>query len=875
MVASRISADAPRAEEVARAVADLGADDYRVREQATTRLWAAGPAAEPALRAGLKSSDAEVVARCRDLLDKIPYGITPDMSPRFVSLIGAARAGGALGWPTIAPELLDLGPRGLEVARKLVERISNNDAQRDAMQKTLDLEGWRVAPALLAAGRADQAAGLLERSAVIAAATLGDAPAVRHYAAFVASQDRLGEQVPRWRTFASGDKPGDEDGRLADGSPDARSARIVLVALARLHGDLAVAHKAADASGQHELREIVLFDQGAWGDLADLPVEGKQATIVVAGLRTMYLAAAGRDREAKASQDELQAMTATRSGVAPPMLFRALMYAGHPAEALAVLGKYRGSDGRLPLFEILAQQHRYAEAYATFESYDQPVGEHTALRWQWDSAKLRVYWLQGERDKYREILAALAGYEHLEPEESTAAQGTVETLVALDRRADALPIAAALLGGSAAPADVFGKLYPGVPLAAEAWWRFERLQHPDESLRATMARLPARLDRRLTTPEGRAALAEAAKVARAQTDVDADRLLRGLAQGCEAVGLEEPARALCREAADRANSAAAWLQLGDLNAEAKRYADAAAGYEKAWRADEKQALPLWLRGWALEKAGQPGGPEARRLALTLPLGDEEARYKLADELMTRRAFGPELAVAARGQRQLIVRLANLASNVGRNAQARLSGDRGLDRLEAAESTRRFLFRLQRTTAYFFKNSDYLNVLNRLASQRAFELSAKGDAAGAAREADKALASLPGIYPAETLVPELARAGHAAEADHVYAAAAAVSDRLCKDYPQSAAFRNERAWLAARCRRDLEVASDLARKAVELDPEHVNYRDTLVEVLFQRGDKDGALSEIKKCMEMEPANTRYAKLKARIEAGNRDAPLPER
>jgi tetratricopeptide (TPR) repeat protein len=872
----RAPADAPRAEDVARAVADLGADDYRVREQATARLWAAGPAAEPALRAGLKSTDAEIVARCRDLLDKIPYGITPDMSPRFVALIGSARAGGALGWPSVAPELLELGPRGLEVARKLVDRIANNDAQRDAMRRTLDLEGWRVAPALLATGRADQAAGLLERSAVIAAATVGDAPAVRHYAAFVASQDRLAEQVPRWRKFAAGDKPGDEDGRLADGSPDARSARIVLVALARLHGELAEARKAADATGQRDLREAVMFDQGAWADLAELPPPANQSPTVSTGLKAMYLTAAGRDGEAKAALDELRSMPVTRgSAVAPPMVFRALMYAGHPADGLAALGKYRGPDGRLPQFEILAQQHRYAEAFAALDGDNQPVGEHAALRWQWDTARLRVYDLQGERAKYRDTSATLAAYDHLEAGEWTAAQGTVETLVTLGRRKEALPIAAALLAGGAAPGDVFDKLYPGIPLAAEAWWWFERLRHPDEPLRATMARLPARLDRRLVGPDGRAALDEAAKVARAQTDVDADRRLRGLAQGCAAVGLEEPARTLCREAADRTNSAAAWLQLGDLNAGAKRYADAAAAYEKAWRADEKQALPLWLRGWALEKAGQVGGPEARKLALTVPLGDEEARYKLADELITRRGFGPELAAAARGQRRLIVRLASLSSNVGRNAQARLSGDRGLDPVEAADATQRFLFRLQRTTAYFFKNSDYLNVLNRFASQTAFELLAKGDASGAVRQADRALAILPGIYPAETLAPELTKAGKATEADHVYVAAAAVGDQLCKDYPQSAAFRNERAWLAARCNRDLEAATELARKAVELEPEHVNYRDTLVEVLFQRGDKDGALAEVKKCMEIEPANTRYAKLKARIEAGDRNAPLPER
>src|SRR5438105_5034484 len=83
---------------------------------------AAGPPAEEALKAGLKNPDAEVVARCRDLLDKIPYGITPDMPKRFVELIATARAGGPGAWPAVAPDLLDLGPRGLDVAQKLIDR---------------------------------------------------------------------------------------------------------------------------------------------------------------------------------------------------------------------------------------------------------------------------------------------------------------------------------------------------------------------------------------------------------------------------------------------------------------------------------------------------------------------------------------------------------------------------------------------------------------------------------------------------------------------------------------------------------------------------------------------------------------------------------
>jgi tetratricopeptide (TPR) repeat protein len=855
----------PSAEEVAHYVHQLGADDYHERERATTWLWAAGPAAEDALRAGLKSADYEIVARCRDLLDKIPYGITPDMPRRFVELIAAARSGGAGGWPAVAPELVDLGPRGLELAQKLVDRIASNDAQRDAMRRTIDLEGWRVAPALLAIGQVDRAGELLERSAAIAAVTPNNLVGVRHYAAFVAARGKLGEAMPRWRERA--DK--------AAGAADKTADLIVLTHLARLHDDLVAARGAAEMSGRADLKEAVLFDQGAWADLADLPAGGR-APVVTIGLKAMYLSAAAQTAEANAAFDELKKIQPTfASAVAPPLVFRALMYAGHPAEALAALDKYKSPDGALPEFEVLCQQLRFAEAFAKL---DKPIGEHTAIRWQWDTAKLRIYAQRGERDKIQQTVAALAAYDTLSPAEATPALETVELLAALDRTASALPIAAALLNGGAAPADVFGKLYPKASLAAETWWRYERLQNPSEPMRTTVSKLPALLDNRLAEPSGRAALEAAAKVARGQADADADRWLQGLAEACQSVGLDEQARNFAKEAGERANSWAAWLRLGDLHADVKQFAEAAAAYERSWKADSRQALPLWLHGWALEKAGQPGGPEARQLARMLPLGDEDARYKFAEDLVKRAAFGQALRDTARGERQMILRLSVPQSNIARNAQARLSGDRGMssDRLELADSTQRFLLRLLRTTAYFFRNQDYLNVLHRLANQRAQGLLAKGDVAAAVRDAETAQALLPAaLEPAIVVVPELAKAGHQAEADRVYKVTAEVYDRLCKDYPQSGEFRNNRALLSARCKRDLDAATELARKAVELVPGHVNYRETLAEVLFQRGDKDAALAEIKRCVESQPKDVYYAKQKARMEAGDRGVPVPER
>jgi tetratricopeptide (TPR) repeat protein len=866
-------------DEIAQAVRDLGSADYRVRERATAWLWAAGPAVEDALTAGLQSPDAEVVARCRALLDKIPYGITPDMPPRFAELIATARAGGPNGWPAVAPELLDLGPQGLEVARKLVDRLGQTGLQRAAMLRTLDQQGWRLAPALLAAGRIDRAGEVLERSAVTAAIAAADGPGLRaanawpppefagarHYAAFLATRGRLAEQLPRWRTAGDVGEP---------------TRSVILTHLARLSGDLAEARRAVEQTRRADLKEAVLFDQGAWAELTGLQViEPQYAPMrdaINEGLKAMYLTAAGKPTDADAAFDRLKKLPHSYSTIiSPPMAVRALLFAGRPAEALARLAQNHDDQENCawPQFELLCQLHRYDEA---FPKLDRPAVERSDIRWLWDTAKLRVYRRLGEREDFQKALSPLTGHLTIPQPEWSAALGMVELLVSFDELTAARSIAVAVLNGGAAPADVFAKLHPKAPLAAEAWWRYLRLEHPEAAMRDIVDRLPALLDKRLAEPAGQATLEAAVKVARTQSDPD--RWLRGLSEACQAAGLDEQARAYSNEAAERSTGPAAWLKLGDLHAGAKQYAEAAAAYERAWRADAKQAAPLWLRGWALEKGGQPGGPEARELAHTLPLADEAARMKLAMELSGRSSFGPELKAATRDELRLILRLGSPASATAREAQRLLCFDSGAypDFLAAADADQRLALRQLRTATYYLRIPGYLVAVQRRAIHRARGLLAAGDAAGAVRETEAAAAMLPGSdEPAVFVVPELAKRGHAAEADRLYAAPARVLDKLCKNYPQSAEFLNNRAWLAARCRRDLDRAVELARKAVELEPKRASWRDTLAEALFQRGDKAAAVAEIKRCVELEPADAYFAKQRARMEAGDKDAPVPER
>src|ERR1700758_4291667 len=73
---------APTAAEIARAVEQLGSNNFRQRQKASAFLWAAGKVAEPALQKALHSEDKEVARRARAILDKFKFGIYPDTPKR-------------------------------------------------------------------------------------------------------------------------------------------------------------------------------------------------------------------------------------------------------------------------------------------------------------------------------------------------------------------------------------------------------------------------------------------------------------------------------------------------------------------------------------------------------------------------------------------------------------------------------------------------------------------------------------------------------------------------------------------------------------------------------------------------------------------------
>ncbi len=73
--------------EIQALVRQLSDESFRVREQASTRIWELGEEVLPVLKVALNSQDPELVFRTRDLIRKIQLHVTPETDPGVIALV--------------------------------------------------------------------------------------------------------------------------------------------------------------------------------------------------------------------------------------------------------------------------------------------------------------------------------------------------------------------------------------------------------------------------------------------------------------------------------------------------------------------------------------------------------------------------------------------------------------------------------------------------------------------------------------------------------------------------------------------------------------------------------------------------------------------
>jgi len=839
----------PTKEDIARWVQQLGDNDFNAREEASRKLWEAGTTSEAALREAVKSDDAEVSRRATELLDKFKWGIYPGTPKNIVDMISRYQSGDQPTKLAIVRELVEAGVPGCKAVVKIAE-VETDAVVKSAVISKLSLELPRTLPLLLA----DNDAATLETLLALGLEAEGKI-GISNAAAYWLLTGKLDEKIAHYKALeAKGGKAG-------------HSAEI-LAYLYRAKGDLAAACEAARRAGQPRLVEELLYESGAWKELAQQPAAlGGNREIEALGFRAAFHRLAGNTREFEEALKDIRKL-ADANQPDDEQLFlvaKALFLNQRPKDALDILA--RGKHQQTALFEILAAQLRYREALTLVEKARKEENKDLPAL---EVLQARTLYLLGEKEKATTIFTRLAA--EIKPGNDF---GWFDSLIDAEFRVglagEAFAHAALVLDNNRDqgwPRRLFSKLFPSKTEHAEALWASLKTLFPLDDNKANLKRLRELLAGKVPARDVKQWLEDVEKPIKELKPEAADLWWQGWAEAALAANQEDLARACLEKSA----SAAGLRRLGDLLAAKKHWERAAERYYQAWDKDRQQALPLYLSGKALLEAGQSKeGKKRVELAHWLPLGNEEARYNFGTGLLQQGD-----AEASRREADLLLKLSQPNSYYAGEAMRRvaLEAQQKKDLLRSADYQERAMLRCLHAYISFLARPAYIGVPCLIYRQRASGLLA----AGKLKEALELVALCQEYQPGNVdvpihLVPELERLGHKKEAGQLFDGTVALYEELCKDYPKSAWTHNSIAWLSACCRRNLDAALAHAQKAVELAPTNAGHLDTLAEVYFQRGDKDKAVELQKKVVALEPKRPYFRKQLKRLEAGDPKAPLP--
>ncbi|MGO9113172.1 MAG: hypothetical protein ACLP9L_28395, partial [Thermoguttaceae bacterium] len=310
-------------------------------------------------------------------------------------------------------------------------------------------------------------------------------------------------------------------------------------------------------------------------------------------------------------------------------------------------------------------------------------------------------------------------------------------------------------------------------------------------------------------------------------------------------------------------SARTLIDRGNLYAEEKQWNEAAKSYEAAWTKDRRSAAALYLLGWAQANRGEEAdGRKRMELALVVPLADGESRHDLIQTLV--RLHQDD---AAARQRLWVLRVAAMHDRSIIQVLME-TGDAAAEKADAANMAtvwQRVAAELLSGSVFLTEIRYYLQPPVSAHSARARELLRAGKTAEAIKELHQAESVQPAnIQLALDCDAELRRHGAAGDADALYRRMLEQHEAFCRDFPRSATYHNDLAWLAANLDRDLDKALTHAQRAVDLEPQSSGILDTLAEVQFRRGNRADAVRLAKRCLEMEPDGEHYKKQLARFE-----------
>lgn len=838
----------PTRADVAKWIAQLGSEEFDAREEAQRKLWDAGNVAEAAVAEATKSTDAEVARRAKEVLDKFRWGIYPDTPQAVIAAIGRYQAAAPNGKMECVRELLDAGTTGCKALAKIARQESIPEVKQQLLG-VLANELGRSVPDLLATGQHEVLQELLE----VALDDPNSPVAQQNYAAYWLLAGKLDERIAHHKA-------------LLAKTPDKRGQEL-LALLCRAKGDYKEAIVAALKAGNEELVDNLLYESANWAELVKRGANVKHGDAIESlGYRAAFARLAGDQKAFDERIDELKKAGEMRQAEDDRLfqVAKALFLNDRPDLALAILerGPYW-----LDRMQILLGQLRYKEAFDLVQkARDAKAANLPAL----ELLAARTRHQLGEKDEAKKVFEKYAALIKAENDLSWL-EDLIDAEAKAGLRDAALEHTGKILSISndmGWPARLFGKLFPGASERAEPLWLFLQQRFAGQDKGVLLRQLRDLLEGKYPLEPLRALAKSAPDALKEIAPVERQRALLALAECLRVAGEEKLALTLLGDL----KYARALQVQGDMLLGKKHYAEAAEKYKAAFDLNRQTPVPLYLSGWALEKAGKVEEGKARmEQAHWLSLGREDARDEFIREL-TRR--GHEKALA---REVTLLRRTSQPGDYYAGEAIRRDALFAVERKEyatAAAAHELAMLRCLRSYINFLDKSAYVGVPAMVHSQRAAALAQAGKYAEAKAENEIAMTLAPGaIEGTIRLVQVLDKAGKKADADALFERAAGVYRAVLKDYPDAPSARNSVAWLSATCKRNLAAAQKDAERAVALDPQSPGYLDTLAEITFQLGDKDKAVALQKKVVALSPKRGYFKKQLARLEAGDRNADLP--
>jgi tetratricopeptide (TPR) repeat protein len=794
-------------------------------------LWNAGQKAEAALREASDDPNPETARRARILIDRIAYRIEPGTPPEMVALMQKYKNGSPQEQVAILRDMLKLGSKSHPYMARLLDAVEPE--RRKLVLDQMAYDDWRILATLMAESREEVVEQLLDRAVAVQIESI-----IPHYAAFYSGTDKLKERTAQLRT-------------QVEAKNNAYQARL-LFALYRVADDADGMLWAAQKTQQPEWIRLLLQERGLWNELIQKYPPTQPAglsQINGLGLLAAYERLAGKQAEFQESVQKIEAYAGakpdpSRRDNRPWFAAKALLVNEQPQAALDLLRKH---EQYAILAELLAVQGQYTEALS--------LSEKAAKAEKPDQSTMRYVHIgllqrTGEIAKAKEWLAALAkDMSQTEDVGWAGRQIELESKLGLVEDADKHLVALLERNDGSYLGTTFSHMYPNLAPRGETLFRLLRQKYPQEKLPETLKRLRTIDTGTMTKKE----LAELLKTSSPNTNWIPQSWLgttfEHMAQTVFFLEDADLAKALLNDSnwQDHGTTTAKIL-LADTLALATQWQAAADAYKKIWEQDTSAPLPVFLHGWALTQSGQKEeGQKWIARAHRMILGSESGRRDFYLSLLqrgfvedTRREVALRRHLSAPGSSfysQVMTDAANMAAEEGRYA-------------EAATLQERNLIRFVATNASYNFRGEYSRASCEIHIFRAKALLREGKKEEAFREIDVARQLHPAFLEIPiSLITEMERAGEKERAQKLFDEVYARCEQVCRDFPNCADGHNQLAWLAARCRRNLDAALEHSRKAVELAPSIVSYRDTLAEVQFQRGEKAEAIELMKQCLKM--------------------------